>query len=259
MSWARVDDQLYGHLKAMRLLRHPDGLAAAGLWTFCLSWTHAHGKQGIIPAEVAETFAGDRTAALADLLVQVRLWEPAEDDGWQFRNYRKWQQLDAREAMSKAGKRGADKRWGPTLFDADSNGVNMGSTWGTPSDPNSTQPNPTQPMNMVNAESSSVSDRFDDFWAVYPRRVAKQRAIRAWAKAVKGKDAAEVTVIISAAAVYAEHQLQPGRSKFTKHPATWLNDGGWDDEYDGDDDQAGVPPWDRPGYATPESGFGSDD
>ena len=69
-------------------------------------------------------------------------------------------------------------------------------------------------------------DRFDEFWDVYPRKVGKQAARKAWAKAVK--TVGDPQVIIGAAARYA---VDPNREpQFTAHPTTWLNRGGWDDE-----------------------------
>lgn len=66
---------------------------------------------------------------------------------------------------------------------------------------------------------------FADFWEVYPRRVARAAALKAWAKALKTATAEE---IIAGARRYA---ADPGReAQFTAYPATWLNAGRWDDE-----------------------------
>lgn len=61
-------------------------------------------------------------------------------------------------------------------------------------------------------------DRFDDFWAAYPKKVAKPEARKAWAKAIKTHDPQH---IIDAAKVYARsEQVERG---FAKHPQGWLN------------------------------------
>lgn len=74
-------------------------------------------------------------------------------------------------------------------------------------------------------ERASEPDAFDTFWSVYPRRTGKAAARKAWDKAHKTADA---ELIIGGAHVYAE---DPNRDPaFTKHPATWLNAGCWDDE-----------------------------
>lgn len=72
-------------------------------------------------------------------------------------------------------------------------------------------------------------ERFDDFWRVYPRRVGKIAAEKAFAKAV-----AEGTTpdqLIAGAYIYAMAQ-KFSEPEYVKHPATWLNAGCWMDEPD---------------------------
>jgi hypothetical protein len=67
-------------------------------------------------------------------------------------------------------------------------------------------------------------ERFDEFWKVYPKKVAKPAARKAWDKAVRKVDP---QVIIAAAARYARSdQVERG---FAKHPQGWLNDERWTD------------------------------
>lgn len=69
-------------------------------------------------------------------------------------------------------------------------------------------------------------DGFEDFWKVYPRRVAKLAAIKAYARALRY---ATPAVINEGAARYA--QVRAGQDpQFTAHPSTWLNAGRWSDE-----------------------------
>jgi hypothetical protein len=66
---------------------------------------------------------------------------------------------------------------------------------------------------------------WEAFWAVYPRRVAKAAAQKAWMRAIRRADPA---VVVAAAAAYRD---QPGRDPhYTAHPATWLNGDRWLDE-----------------------------
>jgi hypothetical protein len=71
---------------------------------------------------------------------------------------------------------------------------------------------------------------FARFWAVYPKRVAKEAARKAFAKAVEGVGNADI-LIAGAQRYAAERQGEPPR--YTKHPATWLNGGCWEDEAPG--------------------------
>ena len=70
-----------------------------------------------------------------------------------------------------------------------------------------------------------ASDRFDEFWATYPRRQGKGAAVKAWANAIKRADP---DAIIEAAAGYRDDpQREP---QFTAMPQTWLNQDRWEDE-----------------------------
>lgn len=63
---------------------------------------------------------------------------------------------------------------------------------------------------------------FEKFWKIYPIRVGKGAAIRAWAKAIKKSP---LQAILEGAERYAK---DPNRDPaFTAHPATWLNGDRW--------------------------------
>jgi hypothetical protein len=68
--------------------------------------------------------------------------------------------------------------------------------------------------------------QFEHFWQVYPRKVAKGRARKAWAQAT-GK--ADPETIIDGARRYGREQSE-NDPKFVAHPATWLNGERWLDE-----------------------------
>jgi hypothetical protein len=72
-----------------------------------------------------------------------------------------------------------------------------------------------------NSRSTSLAG-FDDFWKVYPRKVAKGSAVKAWRSAIKKAPPDEIT---SAAGKY----KWPDDPKFIPHPATWLNAERWAD------------------------------
>jgi hypothetical protein len=66
---------------------------------------------------------------------------------------------------------------------------------------------------------------FDLFWKVYPLKVGKAAAKKAWDKAVESEDR---DLIITGALRYAQ---DPNRHpSYTAHPATWLNAGRWADD-----------------------------
>lgn len=66
---------------------------------------------------------------------------------------------------------------------------------------------------------------FDRFWAVYPRKVGRDAALRVWAKLKP--DAALTDAMIAAVRRQLPTWDDP---KFIPHPSTWLNGGRWKDE-----------------------------
>lgn len=69
-------------------------------------------------------------------------------------------------------------------------------------------------------------DPFDAFWRAYPRRTAKLAAQKAFASAIKR--GADPNAMTAAAQAFAD---SPDRDpQFTPHPATWLNQGRYDDQ-----------------------------
>lgn len=70
---------------------------------------------------------------------------------------------------------------------------------------------------------------FAEFWAAYPRRTAKVKAVRAW-RAIK-PDASLLAVIL--AALDRQKASDQWRRGVVPHPATWLNQRRWDDELPG--------------------------
>lgn len=70
---------------------------------------------------------------------------------------------------------------------------------------------------------------FEEFWKVFPRRIAKFHARTAFDKALKHGSAAD---IVEGAKKYAAWLKQAGWRPQPKHPATWLNGGCWLDEFE---------------------------
>lgn len=68
---------------------------------------------------------------------------------------------------------------------------------------------------------------FDEFYAAYPKHVGRKAALTAWAKAIK--DGTDPATVIAGAKRYADERRTED-PKYTKQPATWLNQGCWTDE-----------------------------
>lgn len=86
----------------------------------------------------------------------------------------------------------------------------------------------SKPDSKPDSKLMPISDpgRFEEFWAVYPRRVAKANAEKAWHKAIR---TADPPVIIDAARAFAAIKANEDK-QFIPYPATWLNQKRWLDD-----------------------------
>lgn len=66
--------------------------------------------------------------------------------------------------------------------------------------------------------TNDESETFESFWKLYPRKVAKADALKAWNKALKKKTADELIGLTKA---YAESKLPD--MTYIPYPASWLN------------------------------------
>jgi len=87
---------------------------------------------------------------------------------------------------------------------------------------------PLTPLTKIQQE------RFDTFWAIYPNKKSKGRAERAWQKIDPDE---QLVAIIIAKIKQAMKSVEwtkkgPTGESYIPHPATWLNDKGWENVYD---------------------------
>lgn len=244
MTWFRVDDKFHDHPKVRKL--RGDKLAAAGLWSLAGSWSSDNLTDGFVPTEIVQRF--DPEERYAERLVEVGLWLPAERDGETGYTFHQWGERqptrqsveDRRVVRAAAGhnggvRSGQVRRAASSKAEASASSKPEASASQLLEPPTQTQPlpNPTQPQKPKTKKPSPLRaaqglDRFEEFYAVYPRHIDRKDAERAWSKAIQAHPADQ---IIDAAKRYAD--AQQGRdAKFIKYPATWLNKGGYLDEPD---------------------------
>jgi predicted transcriptional regulator len=86
----------------------------------------------------------------------------------------------------------------------------------------STMEQPTDIKNTNYLEKTKDKEKhlkaFDDFWELYPKKVAKADALRAWTKAIKRKSPDELVKLTK---VYSEGKLPD--MTYIPYPASWLN------------------------------------
>lgn len=80
--------------------------------------------------------------------------------------------------------------------------------------------------NIKNEQVKEIYGDFDEFWEIYPRKVGKASAEKAYLKAIQ--ETAPEIVQAGAEKLARDPNLPP--VQFIPHPTTWLNRSGWNDE-----------------------------
>jgi hypothetical protein len=75
----------------------------------------------------------------------------------------------------------------------------------------------------IRSKERASTDRFDEWWAAYPKKVGKIAARKAYAKALT------IVPAHSLLAAVKNNGFNPDR-RYIPNPTTWLNQGRWDDE-----------------------------
>ena len=87
--------------------------------------------------------------------------------------------------------------------------------------------NVTLDKNRIDKNRIEYTSDFDAFWLAYPKRIGKTAAYKAWGKA---KLPALDVVLLAVEKQKKSKQWQADQGQYIPHPATWLNQGRWDDE-----------------------------
>jgi hypothetical protein len=91
---------------------------------------------------------------------------------------------------------------------------------------------------------NEYSYHFNRFWAEYPIKVGKGAAWKAWQKLVKGEDeAAFADMLVLHLTERKKRDAKWLEGKYVPQPATFLNQGRWDDEYKRVSDRNGRRGW----------------
>ncbi len=91
---------------------------------------------------------------------------------------------------------------------------------------------PTQPKTPSRRQilSEAQLEKFNQFWYEYPKKKAKFAAMKAWAK-LKPDEALFDDIMMGLRKARASVEWKREGGRFIPHPATFLNQGRWEDEY----------------------------
>lgn len=133
-----------------------------------------------------------------------------------------------------------------------------GKRGGRPRKANETEAIPKNPLGFSETEKSQDKDKdkdedkdedtphspprgagFDRFWAIYPKKVGKESARKAFERARKKAPLASLLTAVERQKCSSQWSRDNGQ--YIPNPATWLNQGRWEDEFPTEDGPAQRP------------------
>lgn len=90
-----------------------------------------------------------------------------------------------------------------------------------------------KPILKQKEKAPGADSGFEFFWSAYPRKVAKEKALKSWtALGIKRPPVADLVAAVERQKSSTQWETDGG--KFIPYPATWLNGHRWDDELEND-------------------------
>lgn len=89
---------------------------------------------------------------------------------------------------------------------------------------------------IVPSDVRTPPNAFDSFWKIYPRKIGKLAALKAWKKIKPSPDMVEAIMKAIEEQAVCE-QWSKDNGQFIPYPATWLNQGRWEDEIEARQDK----------------------
>jgi len=196
MTWIKIDDGFPNHPKIIGLTDRAFRLHIQGL---CYCGTYL--TDGFIPYAAVNGMLAEPEMKPTDELEEATLWVRV-DGGFEIHDY-----LEHQTSKRSVDEKRDQVRNRVTRYREKSNA------------------DVTLPEDRIQNSENRTQKAFDEFWNIYPRKVGKRDAEKAYAKALTVASAEE---ILAGAQKYA---TDPNRvDTFTAHPSTWLNQGRWADD-----------------------------
>lgn len=237
MTYFKVDDKLHDHRKTRRARRDPNGgrsAAAIGLWVQAGSWCRANDSDGFVPADELDRW-DDNGEQLAERLVDAKLWHHAEHEGepgYQFHEWDSWQHtteyLNERRRRNAARMRTARANEAAAQPEQPDQPEDQAEDQAEAPEQPEQPAQPKAPKAKRKTPADKAGDDFARFWDLYPRKTGKQDAARAFMRATEHTEVAAIAEGLHNALQVWKTTETP--TTFIPHPATWLNQGRWDDE-----------------------------
>lgn len=229
MAWVRVEENAIYNTKVMALSH-----GAFRLWHEGLAYCQRELTNGFISRAALKAFRYYSTPRASELSTPIEegrnpLWM-SEGDGFRLNDYLTYNDERDRVIESRAAARERmrllrakrDASFARTLTERNANNA---STNAAPIPPR----HDTTPLEDRKPARAAALDGFVEFYAGYPRHVAKGDAEKAWHQVKADSDLALRVEIMAAL----QRQIRQGfgrEKKFTPFPGTWLRARRWEDE-----------------------------
>lgn len=242
MVWVRIDDHYDQHPKILQI-----GPLGVALWIAGLAYCNRNLTDGYIPwaaarslvsweyldppngdgqrrvVTVGVTSGHERDDTTADyvigLLTACGLWDEISG-GYQVHDYQDFQPLKSQVLREREHSRKRQEKWRNAVNNAVSNAVNNGDV--------TVAPVPGKRRIKYTCPTEEQLDGFDVFWKVYPRKVAKKAAQKAWSDLCPDKELR--AIIQESLALQFERDFRHRDPSKIPHAATWINGRRWEDD-----------------------------
>ncbi|MBF0121557.1 MAG: hypothetical protein HQK79_22225 [Desulfobacterales bacterium] len=99
-------------------------------------------------------------------------------------------------------------------------------------DQNASKNIPSPPSQLEKKEGlNGKKIKFDQFWNAYPKKIAKQAALKSFLK-INPDDQMLAAILTTIEKFKQTEDWKKEKGQFVPHPTTWLNQGRWEDEID---------------------------
>jgi hypothetical protein len=215
-TYSKIEHGLYENPKIIGLSHH-----AFRTYIEAILYSGKHLTDGFIDERVARRMGWDEVAnelTTNDFLNPS--WQRV-DGGWTIYGYseRQTSKSDV-DAVREKKRDAANARWNKKV---DAKVMQSASTVHYKSD---TEAIPDIDTDIDTDVDINTNNSFETFWKTYPRKTAKQSALKVWTKLSKSKDF-DPDEVINIVEAYSRSDLP--EQKFIPHASTWLNQERWRD------------------------------
>lgn len=256
MAWIESHQEIWRHPKTKKLARLlgvsvPTAVGHLhGIWYWALDFAQDGDLRQYDPEEIADAalWEGDPRQFVEALVTAGYLDQT--DDGLSLHDWydyagRLMEQREARREQDRARKQRQRERQKAEARDGHTEVTEASRVTGdevTPL-PYLTQPNQTEQNNTSTdtppfppagegadeGKKDAIEVRFAEFWSAYPKKVAKQYALKAW-KRLRPDAELHEKIMQAVNAQKRSEQWRRDNGRYIPNPATWLNGGQWDNE-----------------------------